>query len=205
MQLRSLREGLIKYDKRKGWRGPLVNRKYKAQWFNDKDLKKYNLEKSINWELAIIKEIHQFKADIETKNNTNGFISYKSITWTKKEFDELLKPGDIVYVKKIKDNDYALKQVPKINGAIVVMDPYTGRVLALSGGFSFMNSEFNRASQALRQPGSAFKPFVYALALENKYTPSSLILDAPLVLDQGSDLKMWKPENYGKNFMVPLH
>ena len=83
------------------------------------------------------------------------------------------------------------------------MDPYTGRVLALSGGFSFKNSEFNRTSQALRQPGSAFKPFVYALALENKYTPSSLVLDAPLVLDQGSDLKMWKPENYGKKFYGP--
>ena len=83
------------------------------------------------------------------------------------------------------------------------MDPYTGRVLALSGGFSFRNSEFNRASQALRQPGSAFKPFVYALALENNYTPSSLILDAPLVLDQGSDLKSWKPENYGKKFYGP--
>ena len=83
------------------------------------------------------------------------------------------------------------------------MDPYTGRVLALSGGFSFKNSEFNRASQALRQPGSAFKPFVYALALENNYTPSSLVLDAPLVLDQGSDLKMWKPENYGKKFYGP--
>ena len=83
------------------------------------------------------------------------------------------------------------------------MDPYTGRVLALSGGFSFKNSEFNRATQALRQPGSAFKPFVYALALENDYTPSSLVLDAPLVLDQGSDLKMWKPENYGKKFYGP--
>ena len=83
------------------------------------------------------------------------------------------------------------------------MDPYTGRVLALSGGFSFRQSEFNRASQALRQPGSAFKPFVYALALENNYTPSSLVLDAPLVLDQGSDLKMWKPENYGKKFYGP--
>ena len=83
------------------------------------------------------------------------------------------------------------------------MDPYTGRVLAISGGFSFKSSEFNRASQAQRQPGSVFKPFVYALALENKYTPSSLVLDAPLVLDQGSDLKMWKPENYGKKFYGP--
>ena len=83
------------------------------------------------------------------------------------------------------------------------MDPYTGRILALSGGFSFKKSEFNRASQANRQPGSAFKPFVYALALENNYTPTSLILDAPLVLDQGDDLKMWKPENYGKKFYGP--
>jgi penicillin-binding protein 1A len=86
---------------------------------------------------------------------------------------------------------------------MVVMDPYTGRVLALSGGFSFKKSEFNRATQALRQPGSAFKPFVYALALENNYTPTSLILDAPIVLDQGDDLKMWKPENYGKKFYGP--
>ena len=103
-------------------------------------------------------------------------------------------------MQEIKENKYSLKQIPKINGGIVIMDPYTGRVLALSGGFSFKNTEFNRATQALRQPGSAFKPFVYALALENEYTPTSLVLDAPLVLDQGSDLKLWKPENYGKKF-----
>jgi penicillin-binding protein 1A len=109
----------------------------------------------------------------------------------------------VVYVKNIKSNEYSLKQIPKINGGIVVMNPYTGRVLALSGGFSFKDSEFNRATQAQRQPGSAFKPFVYALAFENNYTPSSLVLDAPLVLDQGSDLKMWKPENYGKKFYGP--
>ena len=137
---------------------------------------------------------------VETKKDLNGIIEYKNISWTKKEFQELFSVGDIVYVKKFIDNKYDLKQLPKINGGIVVMDPYTGRVLALSGGFSFKNSEFNRATQALRQPGSAFKPFIYALALENKYTPTSLVLDAPLVLDQGSDLKMWKPENYGKKF-----
>ena len=106
-------------------------------------------------------------------------------------------------LRKLKIIFIVLKQLPKINGGIVVMDPYTGRVLALSGGFSFKSSEFNRATQALRQPGSAFKPFVYALALENKYTPSSLVLDAPLVLDQGVDLKKWKPENYGKKFYGP--
>ena len=121
----------------------------------------------------------------------------------KKEFNELVKIGDIIYVKKFNKNIYELKQLPKVNGGIVVMDPFTGRVVALSGGFSFKKSEFNRASQALRQPGSAFKPFIYALALENNYSPSTLILDAPLVLEQGSDLKMWKPENYGKKFYGP--
>ena len=129
-------------------------------WFNG--LKEYDLEKSINWTIAIVKKINQFSAEIETKDNIQGVIEYKDISWTKKEFDELLRLGDIIYVKKIKENKFSLKQFPKINGGIVVMDPFTGRVLALSGGFSFKKSEFNRASQALRQPGSAFKPFVYA-------------------------------------------
>ena len=197
----SLRNGLIAYDKRKGWRGPLTNKIYNKDWI--KDLDKYHLENSIKWKLAIVKNINKFSADIETQNKQNGIIKFKDISWTKKEFDKLFKPGDIIYVKNIKDNIFSLKQLPKVNGGIVVMDPFTGRVLALSGGFSFKKSEFNRATQAKRQPGSAFKPFVYALALENNFTPTSLILDAPLVLDQGDDLKMWKPENYGKKFYGP--
>jgi len=198
----SLRNGLIAYDKRKGWRGPIINTKNYDNWHMNVN-KKYKLERSINWEIAIVKEIAQFQTKIETINKISGFINYNEISWTRKEFDDLFKIGDLIYVKKVKDNYYSLKQIPKINGGIVVMDPYTGRVLALSGGFSFKSSEFNRATQALRQPGSAFKPFVYALALENKYTPSSLVLDAPLVLDQGVDLKKWKPENYGKKFYGP--
>ena len=197
----SLRAGLQSYDKRKGWRGPIMNKSYKKKWFAD--LKKFELEKSIGWNLAIVKSIDQFSSIIETQYGKKGVINYKDIAWTKKEFDEVLKPGDIIYVQKLEKDNFRLQQVPKINGGIVVMDPYTGRVLALSGGFSFKSSEFNRATQALRQPGSAFKPFVYALALENKYAPTSLILDAPLVLDQGSDLKKWKPENYGKKFYGP--
>jgi len=198
----SLRNGLIAYDKRKGWRGPISNLKYQKNWKQKID-KKYFLENSINWRIAIVKEVNQFDARIETIDKSNGLIQYKDVSWTKKEFDKILKVGDVIYVKKLKDNFYSLKQLPQINGGIIIMDPFTGRVLALSGGFSFKNSEFNRATQALRQPGSAFKPFVYALALENKYTPSSLVLDAPLVLDQGIDLKKWKPENYGKKFYGP--
>ena len=198
---KSLRDGLIAYDKRKGWRGPLTNKIYNSEW--KKDLEKYKLENSINWKLAIVKKINKFSAEIETEDNIEGVIEYQSISWTKKEFNKLLKPGDIIYVKNLKENIFNLQQLPKINGGIVVMDPFTGRVLALSGGFSFKQSEFNRATQAKRQPGSAFKPFVYALALENNFTPTSLVLDAPLVLDQGDDLKMWKPENYGKKFYGP--
>ena len=197
----SLRDGLIQYDKRKGWRGPLLNKKDTNNWNND--LKKYHLEKSIGWNLAIIKKINKFFVEIETDQKIAGKIEYQDVSWTKKELDKLFKVGDVVYVNKIKDNIFSLKQLPKANGGIVVMDPFTGRVIALSGGFSFKRSEFNRATQASRQPGSAFKPFIYALALENNFTPSTLILDAPIVLDQGEDLKMWKPENYGKKFYGP--
>ena len=199
--IKSLRKGLISYDKRKGWRGPLLRNQKLNNWKNKLD--KLRLEKSINWELAIIKKIDKFFIEIETENELIGIIKYENISWIKKEFDEILKIGDIIYVENIDKDTYSLKQLPKVNGGIVVMDPFTGRVLALSGGFSFKKSEFNRATQALRQPGSAFKPFIYALALENGYTPSTLILDAPLVLEQGIDLKMWKPENYGKKFYGP--
>ena len=197
----SLRKGLIEFDKKKGWRGPLLNTNYNLNWIEK--TKKFKLEESIGWKLSIVKKVNRFSIEIETSDKKEGLIEFSSIDWTKKNFEDLFKVGDIIYSEKIKDNKFNLRQLPRVNGAVVVMDPYTGRVLALSGGFSFKNSEFNRATQALRQPGSAFKPFVYALALENGYTPASLILDAPIVFDQGEDLKLWKPENYGKKFYGP--
>ena len=198
---KALREGLEKYDKRRGWRGPLKNKKLNNEW--KKELEKFRIEKSIGWEIAIVKRIDKFEAVIETKDNKTGIIEYKDINWTRKNLSQLFEVGDIIYVKKIREGNYSLKQIPLANGGIIVMDPYTGRVLAMSGGFSFKISEFNRTTQASRQPGSAFKPFIYALALENNFTPSTLILDAPLVINQGTDLKMWKPENYGKKFYGP--
>ncbi len=197
----SLRNGLQEFDKRKGWRGPLSNTKKLKNW--KKDLNKFYLEKSLGWELAVINSVGKFETVIETQNGSDGIISFNDIDWTRKKFKKLFKRGDIIYVKKKSEGNYSLKQIPKANGGIVVMDPYSGRVLALSGGFSFKKSEFNRASQANRQPGSAFKPFIYALALENNFLPTTLVLDAPIVLDQGNDLKMWKPENYGKKFYGP--
>ena len=194
----SLREGLENYDKRRGWRGPLKNKNLNNDW--RKGLEKFHLEKSIGWEIAIVKRIDKFEAVIETKKNKTGIINHEDINWTRKNFKQLFKRGDVIYVKKINEGNYSLKQLPLANGGIIVMDPFSGRILAMSGGFSFKKSEFNRTTQALRQPGSAFKPFIYALALENNFTPSTLILDAPIVLDQGTELKMWKPENYGKKF-----
>jgi len=198
---KALRVGLVNYDKRKGWRGSLINKKFNDKW--TEGLEKFKLENSIGWNIAIVKRIDKFEAIIETTDKQTGIIEYEDINWTRKNFNKLFKVGDVIYVKKKNEGNYSLKQLPKANGAIVVMDPYSGRVYAISGGFSFKKSEFNRATQALRQPGSAFKPFVYALALENNFTPSTLILDAPIVLDQGDDLKMWKPENYGKKFYGP--
>ena len=199
--LESLREGLENYDRRHGWRGPITNLNL-VDW--QKDIKEFIPDKSLNWKLAKVIDVRQLSLKIEIENKEIGFIDFKNIKWIrKKSFEDILQLNDIIYVQKIKNNKWSLKQLPKINGAIVVMDPYTGRVLAMAGGFSFKLSEFNRATQAKRQPGSAFKPVVYAAALESGFNPSTLILDAPFVIDQGEGLKTWKPENYGKKFYGP--
>ena len=199
--VKALRKGLEEYDRRHGWRGSITNLQSK-DWQNY--IKEFIPDKSLNWKLAKVIEIDTLNAKIEIENKKIGFINFKDISWSrKKSFEDLLNLNDIIYVKKIKNNKWNLKQLPKINGGIVVMDPFTGRVLAMSGGFSFRLSEFNRATQAKRQPGSAFKPIVYAAALENGFTPSTLILDAPFVMEQGEGLKTWKPENYGKMFYGP--
>ena len=147
----SLRKGLLEYDKRKGWRGSLDNRENK-DW--NKNLDMFDLEKTIGWQIAIIKRIDKFETVIQTSNNENGVINYDDINWTRKNFDQIFKLNDLIYVKKISDGIFSLRQLPNVNGGIVVMDPYSGRVLAMSGGFSFNKSEFNRVSQAKRQPGS---------------------------------------------------
>jgi penicillin-binding protein 1A len=199
--VKALREGLEEYDKRHGWRGPITNLDA-IDWQNN--IQEFIPDRSLNWKLAKVINVDKLILKIEIENKEIGFIDFININWTrKKSFEDLLKLNDIIYVSKIKKNKWSLKQLPKINGAIVVMDPYTGRVLAMAGGFSFKLSEFNRATQAKRQPGSAFKPIVYAAALENGFTPSTLVLDAPFVIDQGEGLKTWKPENYGKKFYGP--
>ena len=199
--VKALREGLEEYDKRYSWRGPIKNIKEDDWQSKIEDLIP---DKSLNWKLAKVTKVSDLIVNIELENKEKGIIDFKNINWIrKKSFKDFLNLHDIIYVSRIKNDKWNLKQLPKINGAIVVMDPYTGRVLAMAGGFSFKLSEFNRATQAKRQPGSAFKPIVYATALENGFTPSSLILDAPFVMEQGIGLKTWKPENYGKKFYGP--
>jgi penicillin-binding protein 1A len=200
---KALRKGIEAYDKRQGWRGPVANKFSDKNW--QKKINKYKIDSNLNWELAelikiedshLIYEILASKKLIQVNNDKLKWI-------TKNDLTEFFKLGDINFIKKNEGNYYEIKQYPKVNGAIVVLDPFTGRVKALVGGFNFSSSEFNRATQAKRQPGSAFKPFVYAAALENNYSPNSIVLDAPFIADQGVGLKTWKPENYGKKFYGP--
>ena len=205
--LKSLRKGIEEYDRRRGWRGPITNKFKDKNW--ERKILQYKLDPTLNWSIAEIisnKEYElKFKTINEKKKNLEGVLLLEDIKWTlrqKKTIKKHHNNGDIIFVKKEKNN-WKIKQYPKVNGGIVVLDPFTGDVLALVGGFNFKTSEFNRVTQAKRQPGSAFKPIVYAAALENGFAPNSIILDAPFVESQGIGLKNWKPENYGKKFYGP--
>ena len=204
--IKSLRKGIEEYDRRHGWRGPITNKLKDANWKNK--LSRFKLDPTLKWEVAEISELSnseiKFKSPFE-KKNISGRLGLSSLKWTLSKNKSILDKyslGDIIFVKKIKDK-WILKQYPKVNGGIVVIDPFTGNIKALVGGFNFKSSEFNRVTQAKRQPGSAFKPIVYAAALENGFSPNTIILDAPFVESQGEGLKNWKPENYGKKFYGP--
>ena len=205
--IKSLRKGIEEYDRRHGWRGPIANKFKNKNWENI--LSQYKLDPTLNWKIAEIQSVNDTEVKFKTfKNKTylsqDGVLTKKEINWTlrKKKISQKFRKGDIIFVKK-EINKWTLKQYPKVNGGIVVIDPFNGNVKALVGGFNFKTSEFNRVTQAKRQPGSAFKPIVYAAALENGFAPNSIILDAPFVESQGVGLKNWKPENYGKKFYGP--
>ena len=204
--LKSLRKGIEDYDRRKGWRGPITNKIRNKNW--KVKVSQYKLDPTLNWKLAEIISLDDNYIDfkiINEKKNFQGKLILKNIKWTipkKKLIKDVYEIGDIIFVKK-NDNVWLIKQYPKVNGGIVALDPFTGDVKALVGGFNFRTSEFNRVTQAKRQPGSAFKPIVYAAALEKGFAPNSIVLDAPFVESQGVGLKNWKPENYGKKFYGP--
>ena len=206
------RQGLINYDRRHGYRGALTNIELTGNY--KEKLEKVNLVKgeNKNWKKSVVLKLNYDDAEIETIDGKKGKITLKSLKWARKTLEnqtvaespkaieEVFKVGDVIYAEEIKDGIYELRQVPNVEGAMVVMSPHNGKILAMVGGFSFNKSQFNRATQAYRQTGSTFKPFVYVSALELGYSPTDLILDAPFVLDQGIGLPLWKPSNYSKGF-----
>tara|TARA_B110000211_G_scaffold197042_1_gene226362 strand:+ start:3016 stop:5364 length:2349 start_codon:yes stop_codon:yes gene_type:complete len=201
--IKSLRKGIEAYDRRHGWRGAIANKNRDLNW--EKKIKDYKIDPTLKWQIAEVNNLSENAINFITLNGINGNISSSKLKWAvpkKKTVFDKFNIGDLIFIKKI-NGVWDLKQYPQVNGGIVVLDPYTGNIKALVGGFNFKSSEFNRVTQAERQPGSAFKPIVYAAALENGYSPNSIILDAPFVESQGEGLKNWKPENYGKKFYGP--
>ncbi len=198
----ALRTGLVRYDRRHGWRGAVSNINIAGNW-KDALASAGNQSGIDTWRVAVVLgfgdgTVHRNRA--RRRPARHKFRSTNT-AWARKELpgagvgaeptspEEVVKVGDVIYVEPVdSQGDYGLRQVPEVNGAIVAMDPHTGRVLALSGGFSYASSQFDRAMQAMRQPGSAFKPFVYAAALDNGFTPVTKVDDAPISLAAGSGL-----------------
>jgi penicillin-binding protein 1A len=205
---KALVDGLVRYDEAHGYRGAMRTISLASDW--GPPLAEIPALGDVQpWRLAVILSVDDQGARIGLQpareksgevaaERVTGTISADAAKWTRRPLRQTFQVGDVVYAEPIegKAGQYRLRQVPEISGAIMAMDPFTGRILAMVGGFSFDQSEFNRATQAYRQPGSSFKPFVYATALDNGYTPSSVVMDGPVEIDQGNG-EIWKPENYG--------
>ncbi len=226
---RVMRDGLMDYDRRHGWRGPVAHIDGADDWARKLGDIARPAGSLPEWEMAVVLEVQPQRARIGLRGRA-GHIAFDDTKWARqwlehqrlgaapKSMADVVKVGDVVLVQEAPAKDgvqpaattpdgepgrFLLRQVPAVNGALVAMDPHTGRVLAMVGGFSLEASEFNRATQAWRQTGSSFKPFVYLSALENGYTPSSIILDAPVEFDQGPGLPKWRPKNYSGEFYGP--
>ena len=213
---KALRNGLLSYNKRHGWRGAIDQIEELENW--QEELAKINKPAALgNWNLAVVLSVKPEIAVIGLDNSSDGAIKLDNIKWARKyigdnekgeevtKISDVLSKGDVIAVSKLKKDskEYALQQIPEINGAIVAIDPHTGYVLAMVGGYSDNASKFNRAIQAKRQPGSAFKPFVYLAALENGFTPNSIIIDEEVQLDMGHDMPGWRPQNYSGEYYGP--
>ncbi|MBI1272731.1 MAG: PBP1A family penicillin-binding protein [Alphaproteobacteria bacterium] len=212
---RVLREGLISFDRRqRGWRGPVASMPSTDNW-QELLPKVTHPPGSGDWPLAVVLEVKSDHVAIGLIDGETARIPWEEMSWARKELPnnsfgpaiskpaDVLKTGDVVLVEEIGKEQYTLRQIPQVEGALIAMDPHTGRVYAMQGGFSTDMSQFNRAVQAYRQPGSAFKPFVYLAALDHGFTPSSLVLDALFVYNQGPGLPLWRPENYSSEFYGP--
>ncbi len=228
MARKSLIKGLVEFDRRKGYHGAYEKIEFGDDWGLALS-KVRQLNDVPQWKQAVVLEVGDESARIGLRpdllesravsdQRNEATIYLKDAPWALKQtikersedrksakvksMTEIMEPGDVVHVSSF-NGGFVLEQVPEVSGALVAMDPHTGRVLAMMGGFSFNDSQFNRATQAKRQPGSSFKPFVYAAALDNGYTPSSVVLDGPFKKDQGGTLGIWEPKNYGGKYAGP--
>ncbi len=214
MAVKALRDGLSTYDKRHGWRGPVANLKSMDGWAEK--LNKIAIPEGLlkNWKLAVVLNVKNTHADIAFKNKDKATLKLEGVRWARKclqdcyvlgpeviKVTQVVKVGDVIMVEK-PEKAWILRQVPKVQGALIAINPHTGRVLAMQGGWTQSASSFNRATQAQRQPGSAFKPFVYLTALQNGFTPSTLVLDAPFVIEQAPG-DFWRPTNYSNKYYGP--
>ncbi|HET6519522.1 MAG TPA: penicillin-binding protein 1A [Geminicoccaceae bacterium] len=219
---RALRDGLSVYDRRHGWRGPLnrinLDDADATAWIERLARTRPPFQLG-RWQLAVVLAVDDDGARLGLDGGEQDRLPLAGMTWARRARDggalgpavthpgQVVQRGDVVLVERVAmeggGEGFELRQVPEVDGAVVALDPHNGRVLALSGGFSYGRSEFNRATQALRQPGSAFKPFVYLAALEAGLTPATILLDAPLVVEQGLDQPEWRPVNYDGEFYGP--
>ena len=200
----SFRKGLRDYSKRSGWNGPIERLKIDQNFEWVKTISNYKKPAGLyNDEIAIVKKIKPKSIEVISQSGKTLTLSRDEMTIIKSEkinCKKFFKRGDIIVISfNEKSEKYELSQIPKVNGGMVVIENKTGRVLAMVGGYD-SSSSFNRVTQANRQLGSSFKPFVYITALENGYTPVSRVLDAPFVIDDHSKDGVWRPTNYGEKF-----
>ena len=227
MARKTMVAGLVNYDEQQGYRGAMSKLDISGDW-GVKLAEMKSLSDISPWRMAVVLETSDQSARIGfqpnrelggavSKQRETGLITLDGVKWAKAAtgaakgraatgVSQVLQPGDVIYADPLYSKEgqpvegqYRLRQIPEVSGAMVVMDPWTGRVLAMVGGFSFDQSQFNRATQAYRQPGSSFKPIVYSAALDNGYTPSTVVLDAPIEIDQGQGAGVWRPENFSAN------
>lgn len=216
---RVLRAGLEDYDRDYGWRGPVAELagaagQPAATW--SQRLKAVPPPPGLGTRsLALVLGVSGREASIGFADESLGRIPFEQMRWARRALSghrvgaapqrpaDVLSPDDVVIVEKLASGAYALRQLPAVEGALVAIDPHSGRVLAMVGGYAYERSVFNRATQAYRQPGSSFKPFIYLSALEAGYTPSSIVLDAPFSAPQGPGLPMWTPSNYSERYYGP--
>lgn len=216
----ALRYALALYDRRHGFRGPLGQSSIEDGW--EKNLAAFQKEHRVplfgNQTLGVVLSLTPAQGELGLLSGKHTTLSAADLVWAKRYVGRVkvdgkvqtiagvLNQGDVLLLEPKENNaeQYQIIQIPEVNGALVVMDPHTGRVLALSGGYAYGGpDQFNRATQAKRQPGSAYKPFVYLTALENGFNPTSIIVDGPIELSQGAGLPLWRPKNYEGKFLGP--